>query len=68
MDARKLESLLECPRYKSRSVMDKESLVIIDRAENKVTECIDYEGYDPVTAVDEVKIYPAKSLPCKISA
>lgn len=68
MDARKLESWLECPRYKSRSVMDKDSLVIIDRAENKVTECIDYEGYDPVTAVDKVKIYPATSLPCRKSA
>lgn len=65
MTAEELEQHLGCKRNKSRSVMDKEGLIVIDRAEAKVMELIDYEGSHPIKAVGTARIYPAKSLPFK---
>jgi hypothetical protein len=63
MNAEGLERHLGCVRYKSRSVMDEDSLHLLELAEANVRDCIDYDGTNPIAAVDCARLRKAKRLP-----
>ena len=63
MNAEGLERHLGCGRYKSRSVMDEDSLHLLELAEANVRDCIDYDGTNPIAAVDCARLRKAKRLP-----
>jgi hypothetical protein len=65
LDAKGLESILDCGRNESRDYLDSESLKVLDRAEARVMEFIDEDNIKPIDAVNLAGIRKSKTVPLK---
>jgi hypothetical protein len=66
LDAKGLETLLDCDRHDARKHMDANSLKLLERAEANVMDYIEEDNIKPVDAVNLANIRAAKTLPTKL--